>query len=59
MPLVLSHCPQPRSSDEADGDDDDNEETYYISLFLFIYFCFLGQHTWHMEVPRLGVESEL
>ena len=22
-------------------------------------FCFLGLHTWHMEVPRLGVESEL
>ena len=26
---------------------------------LFIYFCFLGLHLWHMEVPRLGVESEL
>ena len=26
------------------------------SLF---YFCFLGQHPWHMEVPRLEVESEL
>ena len=22
-------------------------------------FCFLGPHLWHMEVPRLGVESEL
>ena len=28
-------------------------------LFLFIYFCFIGQHPWHMEVPRLGVTSEL
>ena len=30
---------------------------------LFIYLCiilsFLGPHSWHMEVPRLGVESEL
>ena len=29
--------------------------------FLFVCFCFvfLGLHTWHLEVPRLGVESEL
>ena len=28
--------------------------------FLFIYlFCFLGQHLQHVEVTRLGVESEL
>ena len=23
------------------------------------FFSFLGLHPWHMEVPRLGVESEL
>ena len=28
-------------------------------LFLFFVFVFLGPHTQHMEVPRLGVESEL
>ena len=29
-------------------------------IFIFIlYFCFLGLYLWHMEVPRLGVESEL
>ena len=28
-------------------------------IYLFIYFVFLGPHPWHMEVPRLGVESEL
>ena len=28
-------------------------------LFLFLFFCFLGLHPWHMELPRLGVESEL
>ena len=27
-------------------------------FILFIY-CFLGPHPWHMEVPRLGVESGL
>ena len=24
-----------------------------------IYFVFLGPHLWYMEIPRLGVESEL
>ena len=27
--------------------------------FSIQFFFFLGAHTWHMEVPRLGVESEL
>uniref|UniRef100_A0A8D1DAL5 Uncharacterized protein n=1 Tax=Sus scrofa TaxID=9823 RepID=A0A8D1DAL5_PIG len=27
--------------------------------FFFFFFCFLGPLLWHMEVPRLGVESEL
>ena len=27
-------------------------------IYLFIYL-FLGLHLWHMEVPNLGVESEL
>ena len=25
----------------------------------FNFFVFLGTHLWHMEVPRLGVQSEL
>ena len=25
----------------------------------FCFFCFLRPNLWHMEVPRLGVESEL
>ena len=29
-----------------------------IFFFLF-FFCFLRLHPWHMDVPRLGVESEL
>ena len=25
----------------------------------FICFCCLGPHPWHMDIPRLGVQSEL
>ena len=28
-------------------------------LFIYLFICFLGLHLRHMEVPRLGVESEL
>ena len=31
----------------------------FIYFFYFLSFVFLGQHPWHMEVPRLGVESKL
>ena len=31
----------------------------YILTSLFFFFCFLGPHPWHTEVPRLGVKSEL
>ena len=28
-------------------------------IFIFLLFiCFLGPHSWHMEVPRPGVQSE-
>ena len=27
--------------------------------FFFFFLVFLGPHPWHMEVPGLGVESEL
>ena len=26
---------------------------------MIFYFCFLGPHLRHMEIPKLGVESEL
>ena len=36
------------------------QEIWINILFLFYFiFCFLGLHPWYMEVPRLGVESEL
>ena len=32
----------------------------YLFIYLFIFLCFLGPHLLqHMEVPRLGAESEL
>ena len=31
----------------------------YFFLFLFLFLFFLWPHAWHMEVPKLGVESEL
>ena len=31
-------------------------ECYFADFF---FFFFLGPHLWHVEVPRLGVESEL
>lgn len=27
--------------------------------FLVFFFCFLGPHLWHLEVPKLEVESAL
>ena len=30
----------------------------HCKFFVFVFF-FLGPHPWHMEVPGLGVESEL
>ena len=30
-----------------------------LFFFSFFFFFFLGQNLWHMEVPRLGVKSEL
>ena len=31
----------------------------YFVYFYFVFFGFLGPYPWHMEVPRLGVKSEL
>ena len=34
----------------------------HTRLLFFVcvgFFCFLGPHLWHMEVPRLGLKSEL
>ena len=31
----------------------------FYFIFINLFFCFLGLYLWHMEVPRLGVQSEL
>ena len=31
----------------------------FFPFFFFFFFCPLGPHGRHMEVPRLGIESEL
>ena len=31
----------------------------WLFILFIILFLYLGPHLWHMEVPRLGVESEL
>ena len=31
----------------------------FFSSFFLIFFIFLGLHLWHIEAPRLGVQSEL
>ena len=36
-----------------------NQVRWFFVLFLFLFFVFLGPHPWHMEVPKLGVETEL
>ena len=28
-------------------------------IFIFLFFVFLGLHPQHMEIPRLGVQSDL
>lgn len=36
------------------------ESPIYFLIFLSLsFFFFLGSHLWDMEVPRLGVKSEL
>ena len=37
------------------------QKSFVLSFFFFFFFFFfsLGLYLWHVEVPRLGVESEL
>ena len=36
-----------------------NGYTFIISVFCLFVFVYLRPHPWHMEFPRIGVESEL
>ena len=31
----------------------------FLLLWVFFFPIFLGPHSWHMDISRLGVESEL
>ena len=33
--------------------------TIFVVVVVVVFLRFLEPHPWHMEVPRLGVESEL
>ena len=37
----------------------EKEGTFFFLFYYFILFLFLELYLWHMEVPRLGIESEL
>ena len=41
------------------GQDGISSFSFFLSFFFFFFFVFLGLHPWHMEVSRLGVQSEL
>ena len=30
---------------------------FTLTYWVFLFVCFLGLHMWHMDIPRLGVES--
>ena len=49
---MLSHPCEPGRNSIVEYD------LFLKSIYLFIY-VFLGPHLRHMEIPRLGVESEL
>ena len=34
------------------------DRPFYLFYFIILFY-FLGPQVWHMEVPRLGVKSEL
>ena len=37
----------------------DQHSMFHFCFFLFFFSFFFWPHQWHMEVPRLGVKSEL
>ena len=51
------------SSDPSHGSDNTRslilQATRELPLLIFFFWSFLGPHSLHVEVPRLGVQSEL
>ena len=58
--LGVKDHPCPRlGADRKCPDSQHKLQILASSLLCTFLFVFLGPHLWHMEVPRLGVESEL
>ena len=60
--LYLLPLPTTYSGEDATHTGQSQKEKIEIFIFLFIFFVFLlflGPLPRHMEVPRLGVQSEL
>ena len=60
---ICCGCGPKRTKDNNNKKDFDlsvfcNQSLFFIFSF-FVFLPFLGPPQWHMEVPRLGVESEL
>ena len=58
MPDLLTHCPG-LGIKPAPLQQPLRCCPWILFFFFFFFFVFLGPHWWHMEVPRLGVQSEL
>ena len=64
-PQCLSHCLHNyglicrgfKTSHDLPSTFNYNLISLSLSFFFFFFFCFIGLYPWHMEVPRLGVES--
>uniref|UniRef100_A0A8D1MBY8 Cystathionine beta-synthase n=1 Tax=Sus scrofa TaxID=9823 RepID=A0A8D1MBY8_PIG len=52
---VCEHCPGPHGSHFSDL----GWFFFFFFFFFLVFFVILGPHPRHMEVPRLGVQSEL
>ena len=58
--LFFFSSPETFASKESSGPQVSLLFFYFLSFFYFFVFLpFLGLLPWHMEVPRLGVKSEL
>ena len=57
LPLVLKELTAMRHKEI--GKYRSVDQRPFLSFFHFFFVAFPGPHPWHMEVPRLGVQSEL
>ena len=58
-PNGVSQFNEPLQSKESFSKGKKKSSQRFEEAYLFFFFRFLGPHPWHIEVPRLGVESEL